>query len=153
MSQIIIKKEKPRFDQKRPESHPDYKKALKVGEQRASKLKFESEGEKRDYEKAVKSNPNTIYGLPNFFPPMQITSFIHMPDISEEQREQMALERFLERLTHTTHLLCQRCDQVTEHWISPSQCFCSKCGKKNRYRNGSVSLDNAATNTHINPVT
>ncbi len=32
-------------------------------------LKFDSEGHRKDYERAVSSNSRNIYGLPEFFPP------------------------------------------------------------------------------------
>ena len=37
-------------------------------------LEFSSEGARKDYERAIASNPNNIYGAPPFFPPLNAPS-------------------------------------------------------------------------------
>jgi len=54
--------------------NPNREKWHKAAERRIAKgkLKFENDAERRDYEKAVKSNSNNVMGLPTFFPPAQM---------------------------------------------------------------------------------
>jgi hypothetical protein len=71
--QIIMKESKEtKVDPKVPSSHPGYKDALRAAEIAKKDLKFESEGERLDYEKAVRANPNNIPGLPPLYPPERI---------------------------------------------------------------------------------
>lgn len=82
--EIFIKKGQTRIDD--PRRHPDYEKARKKGEQlwKAGKMKFENEAQKRDYLKRVASNEGNVLGIPAFFPPTQIKSFIYTPLKSED---------------------------------------------------------------------
>lgn len=71
--QIIMKEsKKSKVDPKIPSSHPNYQKAVRAAEIGKQTMTFESEGERLDYERAVKSNPNNIPGLAPFFPPERI---------------------------------------------------------------------------------
>lgn len=71
---IHIKPHVHKVDPKHPQStDPTYEPARRKAEWVAKKHppKFESEGERKDYEKRVKSNPNNFYGVPHFFPPLK----------------------------------------------------------------------------------
>lgn len=60
----------------RPQDSPDYNECVKVGKEQWKQMEgsFESEGEKRDYLKAVEANPNNVVGMPPFYPPVRIRS-------------------------------------------------------------------------------
>lgn len=73
MANIIVPPDKIKIDPKRPESHPGFQKALADGKKQAKKLTFKDRGEEEWYNKAVRSNPNNVYGLPAFYPPLEIT--------------------------------------------------------------------------------
>jgi hypothetical protein len=56
---------------KHPSDDPNRKTYEAKAEERikGGKVTFKSEGERLDYERRINSNPNNIYGLPEFFPP------------------------------------------------------------------------------------
>jgi hypothetical protein len=71
--EVIVKKGK--------EKHPDHpsrdplrKKMEEQGEHRlkAGKLKFDNEGDKKDYERRVAANPHNVMGFPAYYPPQTI---------------------------------------------------------------------------------
>lgn len=51
---------------------PGYQKAVAAGQRNLRKMKFEDRGEEERYIKAVKSHPANTFGLPAFFPPLQV---------------------------------------------------------------------------------
>jgi len=64
-----------KVDPKNPASHPDWERAVAKGKENLPKMKFESEGQKKDYLKAVATNRNNVPGLPAFFPPESLGTF------------------------------------------------------------------------------
>lgn len=72
MANFVIKESPPKIDPKRPESDPSYEMAKRAAAREAPKLKFEDRGQEEAYRKAVASNPANIFGLPAFYPPLQI---------------------------------------------------------------------------------
>ncbi len=68
----IIKKSEQRVDPKDPKTNPAYHKMLAKAEIGKANLKFENEAEERDYRKNIESNPNNVYGMPAFYPPLKI---------------------------------------------------------------------------------
>jgi hypothetical protein len=148
MSNFIIRKTSDRIT--RPQDRPDYQRALAVGEKRLAtgKMSFESEGQRRDYMRSVSANPNNVPGLPAFFPPEQVRSFVAM-----QAQEISPLEKFLNKVDNESvksiYLYCQSCRgpressssaRVTEHSISKTDCFCKTCGASKKYRIGTRSL-------------
>lgn len=131
MAEIIVKQSREKTDPRHPEStDPTYAAAAKKGRERMKKLKFESKGERRDYERTVKSNPGNVMGMPTFFPPLTLRSFVSMPEVSEEDRRQRALDRYRENLIRDMELFCWACDRVTV-FQHPSY-RCKTCGNKFR---------------------
>ena len=72
MANIIIPPDRVKIDAKDPKSNPDYEFCKRSAARSAKKLKFANRGEEDQYNKAVAANPNNIYGLPAFYPPLQI---------------------------------------------------------------------------------
>ena len=106
---IISKHTAPKIDPRHPEStDPDYKgdraKALEYWPK--MEKEFQDEGEKREYLKAVASNPNNMLGAPALYPPQQIKSFIHKDHAAVECE-------------------CGGCCTVVDYYI------CPRCGKPN----------------------
>jgi hypothetical protein len=121
-------------------NHPDYDRAVKTGrklwEQKSAQM---PESLQRDYLRIVSQNPNNVPGLPAFYPPDNPTVSLNMSnELTVERIERAAVESFIDKhLTRTIYLHCSRCDVETEHGISPSQCFCSRCGRQNGFHNAS----------------
>lgn len=78
---IVIRgpKERP-ADPTRPETYAGYHEAYAKAKQMnfGRDIEFNSEGERKDYERAVRSNPSNIPGLPAFFPPLETKVFVPM---------------------------------------------------------------------------
>lgn len=132
--EIIVKSSRQRVDPKAPHTNPDYQMALSKGKIAARDLKFESEGDRRDYERAVKANPNNVYGLPPFFPPEKIRLMLNdvcAKEFIDERR--VELERIRLFQLRTVHVLCDVCREETRHNVSPEQTFCSKCGTQKHF--------------------
>lgn len=92
-------------------------------------MKFENEGQRQDYERQVKANPNNIPGLPVFYPPEKLRSagFRSAPLTDEEKAQKEAWDKKLVT-TGSTKLWCKRCRKETEHGIDMERSFCKKCG-------------------------
>jgi hypothetical protein len=134
--QFIIKKSEPRVDPKRPETHPGYEKAVALSNRRAPKLEFESDGARRDYERVLASNPNNLPGLPPFFPPLQLKSYMGSPwarEYTPEERAKMTQERLRQCVIEDTAIFCTTCDRVTTHSIDMQGSFCKRCGTPKPY--------------------
>jgi len=132
-----VKRSERRIDPKHPESHPDFKKALHAGQKLAAQKKFESEGEKRDYERQIRSNPNNVYGLPAFYPPEQIRMFIQDQSNDDPERiHKMTRERIRQMQLHPVQVLCKTCNEVTPHVLGPTDSYCQKCGEKKQMHGG-----------------
>lgn len=130
MHTIIVKPSPEKRDPKRPASYPEYNRALRKGKERAAKLKFESEGQKKDYEKLVKNNENNVYGLPAFFPAIPIREYVTTSN--QELTDKDRVYWFLLSRIRYTDLWCWWCDKVTEHSVEKGNNFCTKCGKQFR---------------------
>jgi hypothetical protein len=91
-----------------PNDDPNRQRFLSVAKRRVEtgQVKFESEGQRMDYERRVNSNPNNIYGLPEFFPPEVLRSAL--------AGVQSAIE-----------CECGGCCVAKDGYI------CPRCGKKN----------------------
>lgn len=74
MSEIIIKKPKRKI--KHPTDDPMYKKRQTIAEKniKEGKLPFNSELERKDYERRVNANPNNVFGYPALYPPQTLSS-------------------------------------------------------------------------------
>jgi len=129
--EVIVKKSKEKVDPRHPEStDPTHRAAAERAQKHLGKLKFESEGQKRDYERSVKANPGNVMGAPAFFPPLSIRSFVTLPEVSEEDRARRALDRFKEHLIHETELYCSGCHEIRFFQFPASRCM--TCGGRFR---------------------
>lgn len=56
-----------------PQKDPGYQRSIEYVGQHGDQMKFATESERKDYERAVKANPNNVLGMPAFYPkvPMQ----------------------------------------------------------------------------------
>jgi len=133
---IIVKDSPRRADPKRPESYPGYEKAAALSQRRAPQMEFESEGARKDYERAISSNPSNLPGLPPFFPPLQLRSVIGSPwgrEYTAEEQRKMVAARMKELSTGEVQIFCATCDRVTPHTIDMKGSFCMKCGNQKPY--------------------
>jgi hypothetical protein len=137
---IHVKKSTDRVDD--PRRHPTYERDRKIGERnlREGKMKFENDAQRRDYFKAVESNPLNVAGIPAFAPPLQIKSYIDftLPELSDEEKLKIRFDTI-----RTIFLYCSNCRsvresssvaRVSEHNISKTDCFCKTCGKHKDFR-------------------
>lgn len=134
MDPHIIVRDRVRVDPKRPESHPDWEAAVAAGERNASNLQFETEHDRREYEAAVKANPNNVWGLPAFYPPLKTRSAMNDIRNPFTDDERNFRERVRQAAIRDMELYCPYCRRLTVHSISPVQCFCKKCGSTSRFR-------------------
>jgi len=72
MSNVVVKESSHKIDH--PSRDPNRHISERAAKKRLKSMKFESEGEKRDYEKRVAANPFNIYGNPALYPPISIRS-------------------------------------------------------------------------------
>jgi len=146
--EIIIKQSQHKVDPKHPEStDPTWKQAYLEGQRRIKQGRLEEQfgnnGEQKDwYMNRIKSNPQNVMGLPPFYPPIHIRSFIPLieDNVSEEQKLLDKIES-IQKVTCVLH--CGSCkspreshpvSRLTLHRISPKDCFCTVCGKQKQYR-------------------
>ncbi len=142
---VIVKQSERRIDPKHPEStDPSHAWAERRAGEWAKKHppEFVSEGARRDYERSIKANPRNFYGAPAFFPelegPRKGYEAIHMSYDPEKE----FLEHIKQVQVENVELLCVDCIDVrgkrfsglTEHSISPDDCFCTRCGTHKPYR-------------------
>ena len=114
-----------------PSRDPSYAAAVEKGRLNAHKLKFASEGQRRDYERAIASNPINVYGLPQFAPAI-VPKFAVAADIAHAGE---SARLYLDKSNIVaTMLYCLSCDSVTEHNLSSTQGFCTVCGRQSEYR-------------------
>lgn len=127
--EFIVKQSKEKVDPRHPEStDPTHRAAAEKAHRNLGKMKFESEGQRRDYERSVKANPGNVMGAPAFFPPLAIKTVVVMPEVTEEQREAMMLERYRESRIRDEELFCRVCDRLTEFQLPA--CRCKTCGTR-----------------------
>lgn len=111
--EIAVKKSEPKVDPKTPESHPGYKAAAAKAKAGMEKMKFESEGQKKDYLRAVARNPNNIPGLPVFYPPLSMGVFSGFSGINvEEKMDMLPCGKVWSKATYGengTNYKCQGC--------------------------------------------
>lgn len=80
MSEIIVKESVRKANPSDPTSYEFGAKGFREWQElgakrmREGKVTFENDAERRDYERAVNSNPNNVMGCPTFFPPLKIKS-------------------------------------------------------------------------------
>lgn len=70
MSGIIIKEGEKKIDH--PSRDPGYRKAVAKRKKYGDRVKFDTEAERRDYEKRVNASQYNVMGRPAFFPPDHI---------------------------------------------------------------------------------
>ena len=118
-----------------PERDPNYRRAVEVGRENMKSMKFDSEGQRRDYERAINANPNNVYGTPEFFPPVQIK--MHLEGFGLKRTEDLTEEEWDEKLREKAksdyvveELFCKTptCEKVQSHWITRTTGWCTKCG-------------------------
>lgn len=132
-----------KVDPKDPKTSPGWSQAVEAGRARLPNMKFESEGQRRDYEKAVSANPNNVMGLPPFYPPQQLRMFYTMPEKSKEQldaeRKKREIFAIRELTSRKTELFCPSCQKVTTWGIVQPEyhggmySWCTKCGRQGPY--------------------
>ena len=132
MTHIHVKPSTLKIDPKRPESNPEHARALQAARIRGPQLKFENEAQKRDYMKAVASNPNNIPGMPTFYPPEQIKMYIPAFDQLEIQRE-LFINNLRQEMITDGELFCRVCDRITPFSFPKGYSFCKKCGTTSKY--------------------
>jgi len=138
--EVFLKSEERKVDPRKPDTHPGYLSALMAARVHKQEMHFENDAEQRDYDRAIKSNPNNIPGLPPFYPPEKIPAISGI-DIRPQRkffawgkwREIPIRERFTEddlRVLsgHDINLFCSMCGKVTSHAINKKGSFCHKCG-------------------------
>ncbi len=133
MTQLNVKGSPRKIDPRAPKSHPGYQKAIRAAERRQKQMTFESEGQRKDYERKVNSNPNNILGLPPFYPPEVLrTAGIDKVLTDEEKKQKETWDKKLVVMGNT-RLWCTRCRKETEHGIDMESSYCKKCGGKAPY--------------------
>lgn len=143
MPAIIMKESTGKRNPKDPRSNPNYERAVAAGKRRLSTMQFESEAQRKDYERSIASNPNNVMGLPNFFPPEQLKSF--MSDIKEQvdpnadrKRQFFAIRELIEH-QKDMDLWCEGCKKETTHCVmlphfhDGQRSFCKTCGRQGEY--------------------
>lgn len=55
-----------------PTKDPGHQQSIEYVKQHGDQMKFETEAERKDYEKLVRANPNNVMGMPAFFPAVPI---------------------------------------------------------------------------------
>lgn len=139
---IIVRKSRARVDH--PERHPGYSAAVEAGRRNLAtgRMKFENEAEKRDYMRAVRSNPNNVPGLPTFYPPEQIRSFVTV-SIDEQMTREKIQRRLDIECTKDVYLYCPNCrgareasavSRTTPHTITRTGSHCKICGAAKPFR-------------------
>jgi hypothetical protein len=141
MPAIIIRESKPRINPKDPTAHPGYARAVAAGKSRLGKMEFENAAQRADYERSVRANPNNVMGLPNFYPPEELKSFMNdikqQPDPNEDRKRQYFAMRELIQHEKDIELWCEGCKQETVHCVMKPEfhdgmrSFCRKCGRQN----------------------
>ena len=79
--EIIVKQGASKVDH--PSRDPNYEVDRKRALRNYKKMEFESEGRRKDYERAINSNPNNVLGAPEFFPAVVIRERTTTFDIYE----------------------------------------------------------------------
>ncbi len=146
--EIFVKKGQMRIDD--PRRHPSYERDRRKGEQlwKAGKMKFENEAQKRDYLKRVNANPANVVGIPAFAPPLEIKSYISMPQEEDKQMSvqeihEMVKEKVARDQVKELYFVCVDCrglretsptTRVTLHQVSRDTCYCMTCGRTKDYR-------------------
>jgi hypothetical protein len=137
---IIVKKSEQRIDPRQPETNPNYQRSLEVGLDNYKSMKFESDGQRNDYMRAVKSNPNNVPGVPPFYPPARIISKIAFHDKAVEDTRTVG-ERLLEESFTTIYVKCSTCESlhgtvksITPHIVKTNDSFCQVCGTRKGFR-------------------
>ena len=143
MPAIIMKESPRRINPRDPKSNPGYARAVEAGKKRLSTMQFESEAQRRDYERSVSSNPNNVMGLPNFYPPEQLKSFMNdikkQSDPNEDRKRQFFAIRELIQHEKDIDLWCEGCQKETVHCVmrpefhDGQRSFCRTCGRANVY--------------------
>jgi hypothetical protein len=124
--EIHVKTPKERADH--PTRQRWWKDGLKTATRRQKTMKFENAAEETDYRKMVNRNPNNIYGLPAFYPAIEIKSFVG-EGISEEDWKRIFGDHPRSELRIDDRVLfCDSCHKRTIHAISESFMYCRKCG-------------------------
>ena len=141
--EIISKTSPQRIDPRKPESHPDYQRAVEAGRRNwpAMEAGFANRGEKEKYLQAVKGNVNNIVGLPVLYPVEETKSYMQMEDrfSFNETPEQESLRHFMETVEHQkVDLYCGRCETITPHFGIEDNLYCPNCGTKNKLRKVAV---------------
>ena len=126
--EIHVKSSTAKIDPKRPESNPEYGRALQAAKIRGPQMKFENEAQKRDYMKAVAANPNNIPGLPTFYPPESIKMFVKDMETVRENVLQIFINRIRQDMIKDGELFCRVCDRITLFSFPKGYSFCKKCG-------------------------
>ena len=133
--EIITRKPTQRVDPKHPEStDPNFERDRRRGEANWGNMqkKFENDAEKRDYLRAVASNPGNVLGVPPFYPPLRIApqyvgSFVEISTLEKL--------RWLEKeAQYEFPLFCGTCDALTTHVVAATYSYCRKCGYQKPYR-------------------
>lgn len=132
---IIVRNER-RINPRDPASHPDFKAAKKLGEENYKNMTFKSEGERRDYIRAVESNPNNVMGLPPFYPAQKtrVTVGMEVEPVNERFTVEAVRERIRIMSTRETRFYCRCKEDMTSHIISTEDCFCQLCGTRKPMR-------------------
>jgi hypothetical protein len=143
MPAIIMRESPRRVNPKDPRSHPDYARAVEAGKKKLAMMSFENEAQRRDYEKSISANPNNVMGLPNFYPPEELKSFMNDikddPDPNADRKRQFFAIRDLIEHEKDIELWCDGCNKETIHCVmkpefhSGQRSYCRKCGKANTF--------------------
>jgi len=132
---------------------PHRKHAERKAKANIPKMKFESEGQRRDYERDILSNPRNIYGGPQFFPPVEIKSFVSgHGELTDEEEIDIMERKINSRSSGVVPLPCPDCHPLshrqhpdemgnTPHWISYDICKCQLCGAEKPYRTRNIQFD------------
>lgn len=137
---IIVKESERKIDPRHPESAPNYKHKRDVALNHYPSMKFENEAQRRDYLAAVKANRNNLPGIPAFYPPEHIQSFIGT--VEEFQDNRKVYERMRDEKIVRVYLKCDNCVSVrghrteglSSHIVKVDDCYCQVCGKHKLYR-------------------
>ena len=142
--EVIVPKSELKIDPRHPEStDPDYAKDKRKADELYRNMKFDSEAQRADYLRAVKSNPGNMAGLPILYPPLQIRSYVTGLNLGRERTEQERFEDWqLEHCVKECELHCSYCHKITPHGYDTRthkngsiHTWCKKCGNDYKTNN------------------
>jgi hypothetical protein len=136
MANFVIKEAPAKRDPKHTGRDPEYAKWEKQGRKKWETMKHTMpESEKKEYLKKVANNPHNVLGQPALFPAIPLFSSLSgVRELTQAEKEIVKLEKFEEMGIIDEEFWCNKCEALTVHALSGTDCFCKKCGDHKPYR-------------------